>query len=405
MRVMFVLVVICVLLFLYTYVGWRILFPFNLVQPWKTLVWSGILVTAMLPLVSIAMRFNRVETVLNDVVSWMAYISLGFVSILFFFILVKDLAIGAGFLAGKVHAFLHLDSVTQSADTALSHPGESRRQMLWTSVNLAAIGLTGVLTGCGFVQARHRIRLEKAIVPLKNLPEAFEGLRIVQISDIHVGPTIKSGFVQEVVDRVNALQPDIVALTGDLVDGSVEYLSRDVAPLANIHAPAGKYFVTGNHEYYSGVFPWLNKVEELGFDVLNNEHRVLERSGGCLVVGGVTDISAGQMVPEHRSDPVGSLAGAPRDGTKILLAHQPISVYEAVKAGYDLQLSGHTHGGQYFPYSKLIKVAQPFIAGLYQYKGTWLYVNRGTGYWGPPIRLGSPAEITEITLTGKPVSV
>ncbi len=401
MRVVFVFVAIGILLFLYTYVGWRILAPFNLLQPWKSLVWAGIWTSALLPLALIAMRFNQVETGLNDAFSWLAYLSLGFVSILFFFIVLKDLVVLVGFFAVKIQLLIQSGNTEVAVDTSLSGSGESRRQLIWTSVNLAALGLTGVMTGCGFVQARYRIKIEKVTISLNRLPAAFEGLRIVQISDIHVGPTIKGGFVKEVVDRVNELQPDIIALTGDLVDGSVDYLAKDVSFFSELKAPGGKFFITGNHEYYSGVFAWMEKVGELGFDVLLNEHRVIEKDGAKLIMGGVTDISAGQMVPSHRSDPMASLEGAPEADTKILLAHQPVSVYKAAKAGYDMQLSGHTHGGQYFPYSKLIGVAQPFVAGLYKHEDTWLYVNRGTGYWGPPIRLGAPAEITEITLTGK----
>lgn len=392
---MFVFVALGILLFLYTYVGRRMLAPFSLSQPLKGLVWAGIWVSAIMPLASIALRFNRVETPLNDIVSWLAYISFGFVSILFFFLLIKDAVVFTGFIAGKIHGLMQSGSGT----AMMSPAGEGRRQMLWTTINLAALGLTGLMTGCGFVQARYRIRTEQVTIHLPNLPQAFEGLRIVQISDIHIGPTIKGGFVREIVDRVNAMQPDMIALTGDLVDGSVDYLEADVAPLADLQAPDGKYFVTGNHEYYSGVYPWLEKISELGLDVLVNEHRVLEKNGQRLILGGVTDISARQMVPAHRSDPAASLAGAPKAGVRILLAHQPISVYKAAEAGYDLQLSGHTHGGQYFPYSKLIRVAQPFVAGLYKHGAIWLYVNRGTGYWGPPIRIGSPAEITEIILT------
>ena len=351
------------------------------------------------------MQINQIETAMNDVMSWLAYISFGFISILFFFVVVKDFFVIGGIIIAKIQSIVFPETTAAVSSSELGISGESRRQMIWTTVNFVVLGLTGVMTGCGVVLARYRIQTEKLSIPLDRLSKAFEGLRIVQISDIHVGATIKGGFVREVVDRVNALQPDIIVLTGDLVDGSVSYLEKDVAPLSELEAPLGKFFITGNHEYYSGVFPWLKKVEALGFDVLLNEHRVISKNGSNLVLGGVTDISAGRMVPEHQSDPAASLEGAPEADAKILLAHQPISVYEASKAGYDLQLSGHTHGGQYFPYSKLIGMAQPFVSGLYKYEKTWLYVNRGTGYWGPPLRLGVPAEITEITLTNKKQTV
>ncbi len=405
MRVSILLVVIGIFILLYIYIGLRILLPMNLIQPWKSLIWSGVVIAAALPVVAIFMQINRMETATNDVISWLAYISFGFFSILFFFVILKDLFILGEFIVTGIQSIFSSGTPEVIADLELGGVGDSRRQMIWATINFAILGLSGVMTGSGMALARYRIKVEKVTVPLENLSAAFEGLRIVQISDIHVGATIKGGFVQEVVKQVNALQPDIIVLTGDLVDGSVSYLAKDVAPLSALKSSNGKYFITGNHEYYSGVFPWLKKIEELGFDVLLNEHRVITKNGSNLILGGVTDISAGKMIPEHRSDPVASLKNAPKADARILLAHQPISVYGASKAGYDLQLSGHTHGGQYFPYSKLISIAQPFVAGLYKHENTWLYVNRGTGYWGPPMRLGSPAEITEIKLTRKDKAV
>jgi len=399
MRVSFFFVAIGIFTVLYSFIGWRMLSPFNLSQPWKSLIWTGVYVAAALPVVSIVMRFRQIETVVNDGVSWLAFISFGFVSILFIFVVLKDLVVISGFIVSKIQAVFLPGTAEAVASSELGSFGEGRRQMIWTTINYALLGFTGVMTGCGVVQAMYRIKTEKVTIPLRDLSEAFEGLRIVQISDIHVGATIKGGFVREVVERVNALQPDIIVVTGDLVDGSVSYLENDVAPLSELKSTYGKFFVTGNHEYYSNIFPWLEKIKALGFNVLLNEHRVITKDGSNLILGGVTDISAGSMVPEHRSDPVASLKRAPGADARILLAHQPISVYEASKAGYDLQISGHTHGGQYFPYSKLIGMVQPFVAGLYKHEETWLYVNRGTGYWGPPLRLGVPSEITEITLT------
>ncbi|MFH2131076.1 MAG: metallophosphoesterase [bacterium] len=401
MRVSIFFIAIGIFILLYTYIGLRILVPLEMPQPLKSLIWSGIFIAAALPVITIVMRIYQIETVFNDVLSWFAYITFGFVSILFFFVVLKDLAVVGGLIFSRIHGLFQPDTAEAMTGSALGGSGDSRRQMLWTAANFAVLGLSGLLTGCGMVQARYQIKIEKVTVPLNNLSGSFEGLRIVQISDIHVGPTIKGGFVKAVVEKVNALEPDIIVLTGDLVDGSVSYLEKEVAALAELRSPGGKFFITGNHEYYSGVFPWLEKIKALGFDVLLNEHRVITRNSSNLILGGVTDISAGRMVPAHRTDPVASLKGAPQADARILLAHQPVSVYEASKAGYDLQLSGHTHGGQYFPYSKLIGMAQPFVAGLYRHEQTWLYVNRGTGYWGPPIRLGAPAEITEITLTGK----
>ncbi len=399
MQILFLFIPAGILTILYTFVGWRLLAPLDLVQPWKSLAWMIVLATVALPIAAIPLQVFRIEAEIYDVVLWLAYLSLGFVSILFSFLVVKDIVVFGGFVIGKIYSLFQADMTKEVVESTLGTTGDSRRQMLWTSANLAFLGMAGVMTSCGVVLARYRIKTEKVTVPLRNLSKEFEGFRIVQISDMHVGPTIKSGFVKEVVDKINALQPDMVVLTGDMVDGSVDYLTKDVAPLSGLNSRYGNFFVTGNHEYYSGVFPWLEKVKELGFDALLNEHRVITKGNSKLVLGGVTDIRAERSIRGHKSDPVGSLKGAPEADAKILLAHQPISVYQASKAGYDLQLSGHTHGGQYFPYSKLIGIAQPFVAGLYKHEKTWVYVNRGTGYWGPPIRLGSLAEITEITLT------
>lgn len=400
MPVYFIIIPIAVLAFLYFFIGWRLLKPLQLNPTAKMFSWLLVALIAFFPMTSVFTRITGVEGNLVDTVAWLSYLSLGFTSILFFFLILRDLTVLGGILIGKVKPLLISEKkpVIENQQR-LGLVGESRRHLLSKSFNISLLGLTGVMTGTGIVQARQKFRIEKVAVPLKQIPEAFDGFRIVQLSDIHVGPTIKKDFVEEIVARANSLNPDMVVITGDLVDGSVDYLSADVNPLRYLEASYGKFFVTGNHEYYSGVFSWVEKVKELGMDPLLNEHRVIDRGGSKLVIGGVTDLRAEQIIPEHKTDPYASISGSPDSAPKILLAHQPVSVYEAAKAGYDLQLSGHTHGGQYFPFSKLIGLAQPFIAGLYKHENTWLYVNRGTGYWGPPIRLGSPAEITEITLT------
>jgi len=236
-------------------------------------------------------------------------------------------------------------------------------------------------------------------VPIAGLPARLHGFTIAQISDIHVGTTIKNGYVSRIVDAVNALDADMIAVTGDLVDGSVKRLSAHTAPLARLSARHGTFFVTGNHEYYSGADAWVAEMRRLGLRVLLNEHVVLEHDGEAVVVAGVTDYSAHHFNPAQRSDPVAALAGAPAAaGVKVLLAHQPRSAFAAANAGYDLQLSGHTHGGQFFPWNLLVKLIEPFAAGLHRLDKLWVYVSRGTGYWGPPKRFGAPSEITRLRL-------
>lgn len=198
---------------------------------------------------------------------------------------------------------------------------------------------------------------------------------------------------------MNALDADLIAVTGDLVDGSVQQLAAHTAPLAGLTAKHGAYFVTGNHEYYSGEDAWTTEIRRLGIKVLKNEHVVLEHRGARLVLAGVTDYSAHHYDAAQRSDPAAALRGAPTDaGAKILLAHQPSSAMAAARAGYDVQISGHTHGGQFWPWNLFIGFFQPFSSGLHRQEKLWIYVSRGTGYWGPPNRFGVPSEITRIRL-------
>jgi predicted MPP superfamily phosphohydrolase len=205
--------------------------------------------------------------------------------------------------------------------------------------------------------------------------------------------------VEDAVRAVNDLDPDLIAITGDLVDGSVARLRDDVAPLGELTAPYGTFFVTGNHEYYSGVDQWVDYLrDEFGWNVLLNEHRVVERDGARLVVAGITDFSRRNAESPHRSNPSAAVLGAPEGVAQILLAHQPMSIHAAAQAGVDVQLSGHTHGGQFFPWNLVVYMVQPYVSGLSRHENTQIYVSRGTGYWGPPLRVGAPSEITVITL-------
>ncbi len=265
----------------------------------------------------------------------------------------------------------------------------------------SAIGvmlLTPLITVAGYFMARRTARVVKVDVPLRDLPPQLVGFTIAQISDIHVGPTIKRDYVEAIVTRVNGLDADMVAITGDLVDGSVRELAPHTEPLARLASRHGTYFVTGNHEYYSGAHAWIREMRRLGVTPLVNEHIVIERDGAAVAVAGVTDYSAHYFDPSHRSDPRTALAGAPPDAVKVLLAHQPRTAPAAAQAGFDLQLSGHTHGGQFWPWNLFVRLQQPFTAGLERLGRMWIYISRGTGYWGPPMRFGIPSEITHIRL-------
>jgi predicted MPP superfamily phosphohydrolase len=217
------------------------------------------------------------------------------------------------------------------------------------------------------------------------------------VSDIHVGPTIRRPYLNAIVNRVNKLGADAIAITGDLVDGSVHRLSLHTQPLARLAAPDGVFFVTGNHEYYSGAEEWIAEVRRLGVTVLMNQHVIRRRDDATLMIAGVADHTAHHFHPQHKSDPRAAAGNAAAD-VRVLLAHQPRSAAAAAEAGFDLQLSGHTHGGQFFPWNLFVPLQQPFVAGLHRVRDMWVYISRGTGYWGPPKRFGAPSEITLVRL-------
>jgi uncharacterized protein len=220
----------------------------------------------------------------------------------------------------------------------------------------------------------------------------------VQLSDVHIGPTIDGAWLRGIVDRVNALEPDMVAITGDLVDGSVAELAAHVAPLADLRAKHGVYFVTGNHEYYSGVDAWIEELERLGVRVLRNERVEIGDGDAVFDLAGIDDHRAKDFGRGHGADLEKATAGRDESRELVLLAHQPKQVVEAAKKGVGLQLSGHTHGGQIFPWGIFVWLDQRFVAGLDRLGDTQVYTSRGTGYWGPPMRVGAPAEITELCL-------
>lgn len=354
---------------LHLYIGWRLLPDLGM----NGAGWAaGILflcVSAVMIPTGMAARFVIRPLALADRVTWFGTLLMGLFSSLLVLTLLRDIA-----LIVLPQAYRH--------DSAL-----------------LVVALTLLVTFIGYINARRIPRVARVTVPIAGLPEALHGFTIAQITDLHVGPTIKRAYVAGVVNRLNTLNPDLIAMTGDLVDGDVDALGPHIAPLAGMSARHGVFAVTGNHEYYSGVGQWISEYERLGMRVLMNEHVVVEHNGAPLVVAGVTDFSAGKFDAAQTSDPARALAGAPAGVTPaILLAHQPRSAPAAAKAGFDLQLSGHTHGGQFWPWSLFVPLQQPFTAGLHKLGRLWIYTSRGTGYWGPPKRFGAPSEITLLRL-------
>jgi predicted MPP superfamily phosphohydrolase len=367
-------VVLSLLVLLHTYIGLRLMPDLGLGLPGMLAGAFFLLLSAVLVpvgLLSSSLRRRR----WSELLAWLGLLAMGLFSSLLVATLLRDLVLVAAALAGVKSAALAYYS-------ALAVP-------------LLALGVSFV----GFVNARRVARVKTVEVPIDGLPEALHGYSIAQISDIHVGPTIKRPYLNAIVNRVNALQADAIAVTGDLVDGSVQRLALHTQPLARLSAPDGAFFVTGNHEYYSGAEEWIAELRRLGLTVLLNQHVVRQRGGAALMIAGVPDYSAHHFNPAHRSDPQAAAAGAPRDlAVRILLAHQPRSATAAAEAGFDLQLSGHTHGGQFFPWNLFVPLQQPFVAGLHRVRRLWVYTSRGTGYWGPPKRFGAPSEITLVRL-------
>ena len=358
------------------YVGWRLLpdLPIGLgAQVAGSLLLVASFVSAPL---SFFVR-NMKSREWGDIVSAGCLFLVGFFSSLFVFTLLRDVAL--------------LFVVLWPARLPLG-------RILPITATLVVIIAT-LATLVGLLNARRRARVVNVEVPVRNLPESLRGFTIAQISDVHVGPTIKRRYVDAIVDAVNSLQADVIAVTGDLVDGSVKDLASHTAPFARLTARHGAFFVTGNHEYYSGEPAWTAEFERLGMRVLMNEHVVLTHQGSQVVLAGVADFGAHHFDPRQRSDPKRAIKNAPAGaGARILLAHQPRSAPAAAAAGFDLQLSGHTHGGQFWPWNLFVRLQQPFTAGLHRLNDLWVYISRGTGYWGPPKRLGAPSEITRLRL-------
>ncbi|MDX3458825.1 metallophosphoesterase [Streptomyces sp. ME02-8801-2C] len=268
----------------------------------------------------------------------------------------------------------------------------SRRLFVSRAVAGAAATIAAGTVGYGTYGVVRGPRVKRVTVPLAKLPRGAHGFRIAVVSDIHLGPVLGRGFAQKVVDTINSTQPDLIAVVGDLVDGSVKDLGPAAAPLAGLRARHGAFFVTGNHEYFSGAEQWVEEVRRLGLRPLENARVELP----AFDLAGVNDI-AGESEGQG-PDFAKALGDRDTSRASVLLAHQPVQIHDAVEHGVDLQLSGHTHGGQLWPGNFIADLANPTLAGLERYGDTQLYVSRGAGAWGPPTRVGAPSDITVVEL-------
>lgn len=271
-----------------------------------------------------------------------------------------------------------------------------RRVVLSQLVAGSALAVSGGVGGYGVFRAFTPPEVTELSVRVQNLPRALEGFTVVQVSDLHVGPIIQRRFIEEVVRVVNRASPDLVALTGDLVDGSVAALGSFVAALANLRSRYGTFFVTGNHDYYSGAGAWCSALQGLGMTVLRNRHVSIGNPGASFDLVGVDDWGGTWRPSDY--DLERAVLGRDPARPAVLLAHQPVEFEAVAGKGIGLMLAGHTHGGQLFPMTELVQLRYPRYAGLYTHQQSSLYVSRGTGFWGPPMRVGSPPEVVKVVL-------
>ncbi len=372
----FITVLLTVLVAGHLYLAQKLVWGPDLPAPWSGLVLAG-LAAGALTLVLQPLGERLLAPPASRWIAWPASLWMGTA----FFLLVGGLATDLlGLLAGA------------AAVGAPPGTGAGRVQ----AVLILALGLGAA--GRGLHEVRRGPALRRETVRLARWPAALDGFRIVQISDVHIGPILDRAFAAELTARVNALRPDLVVITGDLVDGDVRRLGAEVAPFAALEAAHGVYFVTGNHDYYSGADAWVARLEELGLRALRNTRVAIGPAEAGFDLAGVEDRHAHLVSRRWRSDLAAALAGREPQRPVVLLAHDPLTFKDAAPLGVDLQLSGHTHGGQIWPFRYLVRLSTPFVAGHYRRGDAQLYVSRGTGFWGPAMRLFAPAEITKITV-------
>ena len=392
----FLLVSLAVVGGMHGYLWLRLVRDPGLAEPWRRIAGVALLLLAVT--VPAGLLLFRARDGWSARVAYVAAVSwLGLAFMLFCAVATLDLArlVARG-------ALLALDWVRLTPDP----PADPARRLFVARALAGGAALaTAGAAAVAFRSATGPAEIHEVPVRLERLPPALSGFTIAQISDLHVGFTIGSRDVRRVVEQTNALRPDLVAITGDLVDGTVPELGAAVAELTRLRARHGVFFVTGNHEYYSGVGPWLVELRRLGIRVLQNERVTVGDAGATFDLAGLDDWhEASEAVGGYGALLDRTLAGRDPERSLVLLQHQPRGVEEAVRAGVELQLSGHTHGGQIFPFNLLVKAFYPYLRGLYRHRAAGdaqgqIFVSRGTGYWGPPLRLAAPPEIARIVLT------
>lgn len=348
-----------------------ILSPFKLSTKW-CFAWDGLFL--LMILVSYLYR-NNPQLTIDSSLLFTGYFIMGMIGISLLLFLLADLL--------KV--------------STKSKFNQERRDFFSKSLSLGTAGTSLGLTALG---SKHALSLELQTpsIPLEPSFSKLSGLKILQLSDLHFGPVLKKDFALRIMDEVQGLNPDLIVITGDLIDGKVENLKEDLSPLKNLSAPLGVFYIPGNHEYYWGVQEWIDFVPSLGWIPLINQHKVLSFKGEQFVLAGMTDKAAFRIKSSLVPDPKKALQNSPENLYKILLAHRPKSIDVYPDLSFNLMLSGHTHGGQGYPWKFLVGLVQPYLKGLYQVRNKQIYVNGATGFWGPPYKLGQKGEITLIEL-------
>jgi predicted MPP superfamily phosphohydrolase len=373
------------LLALHYYIAKRLVLDPGVPEPWRTgLLLALGFAAASLFLVPISSR--KIPPSWSRVIAWPSAVWMGLGFCLLSLLGFSELLLG---LARLVLA----SPLTPEVESSISVTRA-------TTVAIGAAVAGGIALRSGLSPPRHK-RVE---IELERWPAALDRFRIVQITDIHIGKILGRRFAEHVVGRVNDLDPDLIAVTGDLADGEVRELADEVAPFGRLRARRGVFFVTGNHDHYSGVVPWVAKTAELGMRALRNERVEIREGDAVFDLVGVDDHRGSMTRDDGREDLTRALAERDVRRPAILLAHDPSTFRKASELDIDLQISGHTHGGQIWPFGYIVRLATPFVAGRYHRNGSQLYVSRGTGFWGPPMRLFAPSEITELVIRSASVN-
>jgi uncharacterized protein len=380
--IIFISIMLSVLSLGHYYIWRRLIRDSQLPKPWSRSA-TGVFIAVLL-IVPITMSLLRnVPRETLGPIAFATFVWVGLLSTFFWVLVGGDLV---RFVAQKF----------PRSDTS-SAPESPEKRVTLNRLFAGGVALTSTtIGGVAIGKAMEGFSIVEKEITLDKLPPAFDGFRIAQLSDVHVGPTIGRDFVEKMVRATNSLRADLIAITGDLVDGSVANLRRHTEPLGDLEARHGTYFVTGNHEYYSGADEWIDEMQRLGIPTLRNDSVRLQLGADSLLLAGVTDHSAEQF--GDAPDLERALRERKPHEEVVLLAHQPREVREAEKHDVGLQLSGHTHGGQFWPWNWVVHLVQPVVAGLAKFGRTQIYVNTGTGYWGPPMRLGTESEISLIVL-------